>query len=355
MNNKNNQLSTLLNLWYPKRNEQQWVLGTIFDINGSSYRKPGAMMLFGDLGEQYGLLSGGCLESDLMSHARKVMDTQQAKIVIYDMTDEDDIGWQLGIGCGGLVKILLQPLSIKNNYLGLTLLTQHIKERTMVWYVQQIEKGIEQNSVYSTVSDLITEHPYAASYISQFTSHDDRHKSHNKKKLYSPKALLIENGATWLFTPIMPSPHIMIFGGGVDAYSVVEIAHTLGWQITIVDKRPAYARKAHFPHADSIIKASANSLLTQPDLLNSVDAIVIMSHNIIMDGEALKVAQQTSASYVGLLGPIHRRERILDNENLTIETLTKPLSSPIGLDIGGQLPESIALSILSECHERLYK
>lgn len=350
MNNKNNQLTTLLNLWYPKRDEQQWVLGTIFYIKGSSYRKPGAMMIFGDLGEQYGLLSGGCLESDLMNHARKVMDTQQAKIVVYDMTDEDDIGWQLGVGCGGLVKILLQPLSVGNNYLGLMSLTKNIKERKVAWYVQLIEKGSEKNSVYSDTSVLIAEHPYAENYINQFNPYDN-----NQDNLYSSKALLIDNGSTWLFTPIMASPHIMVFGGGVDAYPLVEIAHTLGWQITIVDKRPAYARKVHFPNADCIIKAPANSLLELPDLLDSVNAVVIMTHNLLMDGEALKVAQQTRASYVGLLGPMHRCERILANESLTVETLEKPLSSPIGLDIGGQLPESIALSILSECHEVLYK
>lgn len=348
MNNKNNQLATLLNLWYPKRDKQQWVLGTIFYIKGSSYRKPGAMMLFGDLGEQYGLLSGGCLESDLMNHARKVMGTQQAKIVVYDMTDEDDIGWQLGIGCGGLVKILLQPLSIQNNYLGLTLFIKSIKERKVVWYAQSIsiEERSEKNSVYSDITTLIAEHPYVESYINKLNQQDN---------LYSSKALLIDNGFTWLFTAIVPSPHIMVFGGGVDAYPLVEIAHMLGWQITIVDKRSAYARKVHFPNADCIIKAPAHSLLEQPDLLDSVNAVVIMTHNLLMDGEALKVAQQTRASYVGLLGPIHRCDCILVNENLTIETLEKPLSSPIGLDIGGQLPESIALSILSECHEVLYK
>ena len=346
MNTKNNQLSTLLSLWHPKRDQQQWVLGTIFEIKGSSYRKPGAMMFFGDLGEQYGLLSGGCLESDLMRHARKVMDSQQAKIVIYDMTDEDDIGWQLGIGCGGLVKILLQPIHTQNNYLGLVELTQQVKERKTLWHAQQIVEGTPQSSVYCDTSALITEHPAIEAHINKFNSQTNN---------YSSKAVLIEGDSSWLYTPILPSPHIMIFGGGVDAYPVVEIAHTMGWQITIVDKRSAYARQAHFPYADCIIKEPASALLEQPNILNSVDAVVIMTHNILMDGEALKVAQHSSASYVGLLGPIHRRERILDNENLKIESLSKPLSSPIGLDIGGQLPESIALSILSECHKALYK
>ncbi len=343
----NNQLTTLLNHWYPKRHSQQWVLGTVFDIKGSSYRKPGAMMLFGDLGEQYGLLSGGCLESDLMRHARQVMDTEQQKIVTYDMTDEDDVGWQLGIGCGGLVKILLQPLTQQNSYLALPELLTALKQRNQVCYVQQISEQAVNNAIYSDPKHLILEHPIANDLDALFEHHSSN---------YSAKAVLLEdiNSTSWLYTPVKPSPHIMVFGGGVDALPLTEMASTLGWQVTLIDKRPAYARASHFPTVDNIIKLPANELLKDNALMNSVDGIVIMTHNILMDGEALKVAQHSSAKYVGLLGPIHRRERILEQENLSLSALSTPLSSPIGLNIGGQLPESIALSILSECHEQLY-
>jgi len=374
MNNKNNQLSTLLHLWCAKRDQQQWVLGTIFEIEGSSYRKPGAMMLFGDLGEQYGLLSGGCLESNLMQHARKVMDSQQASIVVYDMTDEDDVGWQLGIGCGGVVRILLQPILAENNYLELVTLTEHIKRRETVCYAQHITEGKPACVIYTDKNKAISDHynsnnldDSAESIPSNLATLFTTHKLNTQKNGYAVNATLITHKQTWLYTPILPAPHIMIFGGGIDAYPLVEIAHTMGWSVTLVDKRSAYARKTHFPKADTIIKASAKDLLsnnmlsemskgiTPKGILDTVDAIVIMTHNLLMDAEALKVAQQSSAKYVGLLGPIHRRERILKNENLTLADLVKPLSSPIGLDIGGQLPESIALSILSECHQILYE
>jgi|GEM_PF-53146 len=384
MNNKNNQLSTLLNLWCAKRDQQQWVLGTIFEIKGSSYRKPGAMMLFGDLGEQYGLLSGGCLESNLMQHARKVMDSQQAKIVVYDMTDEDDIGWQLGIGCGGVVHILLQPIHAKNNYLELVTLTEHIKRREKVCYAQHITEGKPTCVIYTDANKASPEHcnsnnldDSADTFPNHLAKIFTKNKLNTEKNSYAVNATLITHKQTWLYTPILPAPHIMIFGGGIDVYPLVEIAHTMGWIVTLVDKRSAYARKTHFPKADTIIKGSASDLLSNnilsetlrvtaskvteakgiepKSILDTVDAIVIMTHNLLMDAEALKVAQQSSAKYVGLLGPIHRRERILKNENLTLADLAKPLSSPIGLDIGGQLPESIALSILSECHQMLYK
>jgi len=332
------------------REQQQWVLGTIFYIQGSSYRKPGAMMLFGDLGEQYGLLSGGCLESDLMRHARQVMDNLQPKIITYDMTDEDDIGWQLGIGCGGLVKILLQPLTKENNYLELETVVTALKGRQVVWYTQEITENALNNNVYAKPEALTAEHPTSAEYVEQLDAN---------KPQYSAKGLLAEamdnTSSSWLFTPIFPSPHIMIFGGGIDAQPLVDMAHTMGWTITLIDKRPAYARSAHFSKVDQILKVPALTLLENQKLLQSVDGIIIMTHNIVMDGEALKVAQASSASYVGLLGPIHRRERILKQQQLSLAQLNKPLSSPIGLDIGGQLPESIALSILSECHESLYK
>ena len=106
-----NQLSQQLKQWHPRRDQQLWVLGTLYHIEGPSYRKPGAMMLFNDLGEQYGLLSGGCLESDIQQHAAKVMASQQPKTLCYDANDEDDRSFLLGIGCGGKIYI---PLRLSN-------------------------------------------------------------------------------------------------------------------------------------------------------------------------------------------------------------------------------------------------
>ena len=133
-----NQLVELLRLWHPRRDELDWVLGTVYKTEGPCYRKAGAMMFFNSLGQQMGLLSGGCLESDLQQHARRVMQQGKAITLCYDATDEDDISFQLGIGCGGVVHILLQPVSWANHYLGLVDVLDALNSRKQGHYHQLI-------------------------------------------------------------------------------------------------------------------------------------------------------------------------------------------------------------------------
>ena len=95
----------ILKAWYPQRDAGQWLLATIISTRGSAYRKAGAMMLFSDAGAQFGVVSGGCLESDLFHHARKCWMTNTSRTVTYDMQEEGDVAWQLGIGCGGEVTL----------------------------------------------------------------------------------------------------------------------------------------------------------------------------------------------------------------------------------------------------------
>ena len=87
--------------------DEDWVLGTVFKTEGSSYRKPGAMTLISAEGAQLGLLSGGCLEADIRLNARKVMSSGLPLTIRYDGDDEDDLSYRLGIGCGGVVYVLL--------------------------------------------------------------------------------------------------------------------------------------------------------------------------------------------------------------------------------------------------------
>ncbi|MFQ3222347.1 MAG: xanthine dehydrogenase accessory factor, partial [Porticoccaceae bacterium] len=121
-------LKQLLDTWYPQRDSQLWVLATVYNTEGPSYRKSGAMMLFNDLGQQYGLVSGGCLEADIQLQAARVMRSGQSITLCYDGSDEDDISFQLGIGCGGKVHLLLQPILAELNYLDLSDIRDHLAQ-----------------------------------------------------------------------------------------------------------------------------------------------------------------------------------------------------------------------------------
>lgn len=332
-----NHIQQLLSTWYKQRDELQWVLATIIGNEGSSYRKPGAMMMINSLGQYHGLLSGGCLESDIMRQSRQCWDSNKNRVIQYDMREEEDIAWQLGIGCGGLVRILLQPVSDTNNYLQLVELREAINQNQTCKYIQALEESFPVNQLEILPSDteaLINEN--------QSSIEASQHFEHI----------------------IKPSLNLAIFGGGIDAIPVAKIAANLGWHVHIADSRSGYAREAQFSDAKYIEKASFDDG-SQFAWLQYIDAIVIMTHNLKLDAKALSLAQHSSAKYVGMLGPIHRTNRVLkeagfirDAENEkhssledAIQTpLRKPLANPIGLRLGGELPESIALSILAEIH-----
>lgn len=315
-----NHLHHLLEHWYEKRDELDWVLATIIDTEGSSYRKSGAMMMINSLGQYHGLLSGGCLESDIMRQARRCWDNQKSRMIQYDMREEEDLAWQLGIGCGGLIKILLQPVSEANQYLYLDDLLEALNQNRTSFYLLKLDEEIPQN--------LCTQEDQGFASYPLVNDIDE---------------------SDWLVNRITPPYHLAIFGAGIDAIPVVKIAATLGWQITLLDSRSAYARKSEFPAASNIISLPLAQCEGQ-HWLQTLDACIVMNHNVEMDAASLKIVKDSSAKIVGLLGPLHRTERVFDRAALTRESFPKMLSNPMGLRLGGELPESIALSIVSEIH-----
>lgn len=320
-----NHLSSLLNIWHDQKDELEWVLATIIETDGSSYRKPGAIMLINSLGQYFGLLSGGCLEADIMRQARKSLSSGLNQIIQYDMRDEDDLAWKLGIGCGGMVRILLQPLSHQNNYLELLTLKTHLENNQVCYYLQNISSDTPEN---------------------QCAIAKDSTWSVNKLNDFGSKNVFISQQR--------PVIRIGVFGGGIDAKPLVSIANNLGWHITLFDERLGYAKPHFFPDADDIIRDKYDELGGHC-VLQQLAAIVIMNHNIVLDAKALQLAQMSTAKYVGMLGPGHRTERVYKELTIAKDELVKPLYNPVGLALGGELPESIALSMLSEIHAVLHE
>ncbi|MGJ8680197.1 XdhC family protein [Paraglaciecola sp.] len=320
-----NRINQLLDYWNLHKDSQQWVLATIIQTDGSSYRKAGAMMMINDLGQYYGMLSGGCLESDIMRQARRCWDNGFNRIVEYDMREEEDLAWKLGIGCGGMVKILLQPVNNENQYLMLTRLNQALNERHTVVYKQNIDLSVPKNLVLT------------------------------EEQIDPLEFGLTDTAETACFIhKLKPAPYIAIFGGGLDAKPVVAIAAELGWKTLLVDPRVGYAKEGYFNGADRIERREFEELVNEEFLFN-IDAALVLTHNVKLDASALKLLQNSNAQYIGLLGPVHRTQRVLETANLELKGLTTRLANPVGLRLGGELPESIALSMLSEAHAVIEK
>lgn len=329
-----NHLSHLLAKWYPNRDNFDWVLATIYKTKGPCYRKSGSMMLFSSQGEQLGMLSGGCLESDIALNARKVMQTGQPMLICYDGSDEDDLSFHLGIGCGGTIYIMLQQISAQNEYLSLIQVYDALKCRTSGYYYQSIIKKNTDAQAYFEAEQV---HDIAAlATLIQSPPHDSSNDSRD-----------------WLATPIVPEPHLLVVGGGIDAQPLVNIAQQLGWQVSLWDPRPANARKEYFSNVAHIVKGEAEVLATFVEQ-KGVNAAVLMSHNLAIDAQALKELATSNLQYMALLGPKNRQQQVITQAEIQAQALSFVFAGPSGLDIGGTLPESIALSILAECHASLY-
>jgi xanthine dehydrogenase accessory factor len=318
----NNHFTELLKHWHPLRDEHLWVLATVYKTVGPCYRRAGAMMLFNDLGQQFGLLSGGCLEADIQRQAARVMQSKQTLTVSYDGGDEDDLAFQLGIGCGGTVHIVLQPILAELNYLNLLEVCEHLSSGGTGLYSQLIATD---GTVQTTWQ------------ISQSSAQ-------------KPSSELIEkDNQTWLLTHLSPPPHLLVIGAGVDAQPVVQMAKTLGWTVTLWDSRPANGRREYFMSADQILRQPLNQLMEHKSAAHW-NAAVVMSHNLQMDADAIKALQGSAIDYLALLGPASRKQQVLALAHLDEQELCIPLAGPAGLNLGAELPEGIALSILAECH-----
>jgi xanthine dehydrogenase accessory factor len=314
----------LLARWLPLKNAANWVLGAVIDTRGSVYRKAGALMLLSDAGHQLGLLSGGCIESDLLLQARKVIALGKSRRIIYDASDEGNIAWRLGIGCGGAAEILLHPCNLQNNFLSLpeifACLAQH--------QACQFSLGLESASASFEIC------------ARDFTLRQ--------------QGYLYAGQEQTLSTLINPLPHLLVLGNGMDLIPLCQLALTMGWQVTLADQRLTEQKRQYFPAEVTDVNIAAADL--PQVLLQQADAIVIAHHNLDLDAEAISHLQtgRLMNPYVGLLGPAKRKAEVLARAGIDERVMPYPVAGPMGLALGGDLPESIALSVLAECHARLF-
>lgn len=317
-------------------------LGVVIDTTGSTYRKPCALMVMAASGDYAGLLSGGCLESDLREHARSVMESGLARTVNYDLSDPKDMLWGIGAGCEGAMEILLMRVGRDNAWQPLAhfaeCLTAHLPTAVAI-----VTASADPLQPPGTV--ILPDSPAASELQRQLAA------AMGDGGADCRTAML--GGARLFMLPLALPPRVLLLGGGPDAVPVVEIAARLGWKMTVVDHRPAYAQPSHFPAAERILLARPDEVPGALDLSHYA-AAVIMSHHLPSDLAYLRLISDSRIPYVGLLGPAARRERLLDELGAPGEALHARLRAPVGLALGGRTPESIALAIVAEIHAFLH-
>lgn len=315
------------------------VLATVAQTLGSTYRKAGAQMLIAGDGRVAGLLSGGCLEADLMERAHDVLRTGEPATVHYDTRSSDDVIWGIGLGCEGAMTILLSRLDRGNDY-------QPFKFAARCRF--------EQIDAHFTVvtQSRNPKFPLGAAFWAE-NKHSLPPTVAEAMDVSMPRgsgpssAAIVTEDAIFLVVPIELPPRLLLLGAGPDAMPLVEIAGLMNWQVTVLDHRPAYAVAERFPRARRVaLKAAAE--LPQELQAGQYDAAVVMSHHLLSDQAYLAALADSSIPYVGLLGPAPRRIRLLHEIGDKAARLGGRLHGPIGLDIGARSPEAIALAIVAE-------
>jgi xanthine dehydrogenase accessory factor len=314
------------------------VLATVVATAGSTYRKPGARMLFLADGSHMGLLSGGCLESDLQIHARQVMDSGVPRAIEYDMRGPDDILFGIGAGCEGAMRVLLEPAGPGSAAAAALAAAGRATQAGEAASLILVHEAADLS-----LGTFAAEPPLPPALIAA-----------GNQSLAERTSRSVDWGAgaqrTRAFMQFLaPPPHVLICGGGPDAQSVVSTARALGWRVTVVDHRPAYAAAVRFPGAD-VRLAAASSLRAEVDL-GRCHAAVVMSHHLASDESYLReLAEAGVPAYVGLLGPEARRSRIAKELGSATEKLRFRIRGPVGIDIGAMTPEGIALAIVTQIH-----
>jgi xanthine dehydrogenase accessory factor len=332
-------------------------LGILARTVGSTYRKPGAMLLMAGDGEYAGLISGGCLEGDLGEHAREVIETGRSALVTYDLRNSDDLLWGLGLGCEGAMHILLLRVGPREEWQPLTHLAASLSAHTRT----AIGMVTESQDAGIPVGALLLPQASAASAIALPRSLP----VNAAQALLDPRVLaalaaaagssavdtLEGPGGHWhlLLLPLSLPPRLLLLGAGPDALPVVDFAARLHWRVTLIDHRPAYAVAAHFPSAERVLLARPDELAGALDL-SRFSAAVVMSHHLSSDLEYLRALSMSPLPYIGLLGPAARREKLLSELGAEAQRLRPRLHSPVGLNLGGRTPEAIALAIVAEIH-----
>ncbi|MGH9899945.1 MAG: XdhC family protein [Pyrinomonadaceae bacterium] len=335
------------------------VLATVVKVSGSTYRRAGARMFITQDGQTIGTVSGGCLERDVFKHAAEVLQTNEPRLVTYDSTSDDDIVWGFGLGCNGAVDVLIEPLSGECAQSQLDFLSDcmRLREEGVIATVFAVEgdTGVKigsrlmmRSGQQPVTCDIVDDDP-GSDFISAILSdsQDVLVSCHSKLVTYEMRA----GSAEAFIESIQPPVPLLVFGAGYDAVPLVQIAKELGWYVTLVDGRPDFATQAKFPAADAFIITRPEDVAERVQIDRKTMAVV-MTHNYLDDYQLLETLLPSPARYIGLLGPKRRTEQLLyelkkNGTAVTDEQLNR-LYGPVGIDIGADAPEEIAVAILAE-------
>jgi len=329
-------------------NTTKAALATVVRVEGSSYRRTGARMLIMDDGNFFGGISGGCLEGDTLRRAQKAIFQNKPSVITYDTSQDDGHQIGVGLGCNGIIDVMITPINALDETNPVRLLSSIAATRIpriMVSIIQCNEETdlLGKTILYENRKQFINAFPVKEfAELAEQAIQQALHDQESKIALYQDK--LSEYKV--FIEAILPAVRVVIYGSNYDIYALAQIANELGWNVTVVTN-PSKVQKSIFAVAEVLDNKSELA-----PVIDHYTAVMLMSHDYKSDFNNLQTILKSEASYIGLLGPRKRSEKIF-NEMAAIgmglsEHDYLRIYGPCGLDIGATTPEEIALSVVAE-------
>ena len=289
-------------------------LATVVRVEGSSYRLPGARLLIDAAGKRIGSVSGGCLEADVARRGRLLTAERPHELIRYDGVDE--------IGCDGAIDVFIERLAEGPVADSLAFIRQCVRLR-QTGELMTVFKVVESNNF--AVGQRFTKADLETGETTTVIQQTETGQIH----------ALVE-----VIRPPMP---LLIFGAGHDAIPLARLGKMLGWHVTVCDRRAGYARADRFAEADEVLVCDPSEIARH---ITPQTAAVVMTHHYPDDLQLLKILLASPAPYIGVLGPASRTGRMLNE--LGHQAVPRRLHAPVGLDIGAEGPDQVAMSIVAE-------
>ncbi len=299
------------------------VLATIIETEGSSYKKAGALMLFMENGDRLGMISGGCLEEDLVVRTYEVWENAKAITLQYDLRSESDDGWGRGSGCNGIVTILLEPVD-EQLAADFAKMKKFLDDQIPVVLVKKIESEIEYLFV-----------PFEGEPFGWWQGDIPFLVEPAEKSGMIPDTSIFQ-------CLVKPKPRLIVFGAGQDSQPLVSLAVKTGFTVVVCDWREAFCSKKNFPDAHQLLIGFPRKLMGLLSFSHD-DFVVIMTHDFQRDQLLLEWTLAENVKYIGVLGPKERTRRLLRQNEIPLSVHT-----PAGLSIGAVGAEEIAVSIVAQ-------
>ena len=334
--------------------ERKAALATVVKIQGSSYRRPGARMLMTDDGRWVGAISGGCLEGDALRRSREVILEGKPRVVTYDTTDDESAqSLGVGLGCNGIIDVIIEPIDESSSSNPIDLLKTFLTNRASaalatIYNIEgEFQAAVGQRMMRKAKQEVqnMIQDPILAELIEK-----DLVKIQNTGQSLS-KVYHTERGRAEVFLEAMnPALHLIVFGGGYDAVPVTKLAREIGWQVTVTDDCIAHLSPKRFPDADDIVPIDRHEV-AQKLAIDAYTAALLISHNYTYDLAVLESLLDTDLRYIGILGPQKRAVKMfnaLKEKGKLKASDYQRIHGPVGLNIGAETPDEIALSIIAE-------